>query len=56
MNRLNKTESAAFLDCRFSPFLKDPFFPDYFGTCHMCEIDSIKVITSMLRDSAGLKV
>ena len=26
MNRLNKTKSAIFLDCRFSLFLKDPFF------------------------------
>ena len=25
MNRLSKTESAIFLDCRFSLFLKDPF-------------------------------
>ena len=29
MNGLNKTESAVFLNCRFSLFLKDPFFPDY---------------------------
>ena len=30
MNILNKTESAFFLNCRFSLFLKDPFFPpDY---------------------------
>ena len=29
MNRLNKTESAVFLYCRFSLFLKDPFFPEY---------------------------
>ena len=26
MNRLNKTESAVFLYCRFSLFLRDPFF------------------------------
>ena len=26
MNRHNKTESAVFLYCRFSVFLKDPFF------------------------------
>ena len=26
MNRLNLTESAVFLYCRFSLFLKDPFF------------------------------
>ena len=26
MNRLNKTVSAVFLYCRFSLFLKDPFF------------------------------
>ena len=25
MNRVNKTESAVFLYCRFSLFLKDPF-------------------------------
>ena len=29
MNRLNKTESAVFLYCRFSLLLKDPFFPGY---------------------------
>ena len=29
MNILNKTESAVFLYCRFSLYLKDPFFPDY---------------------------
>ena len=28
-SRLNKTESAVFLYCWFSLFLKDPFFPDY---------------------------
>ena len=26
MNRLNKTESVVYLYCRFSVFLKDPFF------------------------------
>ena len=26
INRLNKTESAVFIYCRFSLFLKDPFF------------------------------
>ena len=26
MKRLNKTESAVFLFCRFSPFLNDSFF------------------------------
>ena len=25
-----ENESAVFLHCRFSLFLKDPFFPDYF--------------------------
>ena len=30
MNRLNKTESAVSSFCRFSLFLKDPFFLDYF--------------------------
>ena len=30
MNRLNKTGSAVFLNCRFFLFLKDLFFPDYF--------------------------
>ena len=29
MNILNKTESVVFLYCRFSLFLKDPFFPVY---------------------------
>ena len=29
MNRLNKTQSAVFLYCRFSLFLMDPFFPIY---------------------------
>ena len=29
MNRLNKTESAVFLYCRFSLLLRGPFFPDY---------------------------
>ena len=29
MNGLNLTESAVFLYCRFSVFLKDPFCPDY---------------------------
>ena len=31
MHRLNKTESAVFLNFRFSLFLKDPIFPDCFG-------------------------
>ena len=30
INRLNKTESAVFIYCRFSLFLKDPFFPRLF--------------------------
>ena len=29
MNRVNKNESVVFLYCRFSLFLRDPFFPDY---------------------------
>ena len=32
MNRLNKTDSAIFLYCRFSLFLKDSFFLDYCDT------------------------
>ena len=32
MTRLNKTESAIFLYCRFSLFQKDPFFLDYCDT------------------------
>ena len=28
-NRLNKTDSAVFLYCSSSLFLKNPFFPDY---------------------------
>ena len=31
MKRLNKTESAVSLYCRFSLFLKDPFFQIIFG-------------------------
>ena len=31
MNRFNKDESAVFLYCSFSLFLKDPFFPDCLG-------------------------
>ena len=31
MKRLNKTESAVFLYCRFSLFLKDPFFKIILG-------------------------
>ena len=29
MNRLKKAESVVFLNCRFSLFLKDLFFPEY---------------------------
>ena len=29
LNRLNTTESAVFLYCRFSLFLNNPFFSDY---------------------------
>ena len=29
MNRLKKAESAVFLYCRFSLFLKHPLFPDH---------------------------
>ena len=36
-NRLNKTKSAVFLYCRFSLFLKDPFFPDYHEVM-FCEV------------------
>ena len=35
MNTLNKTESAVFLWCRFSVFLKD-FFPDYLLLSSLC--------------------
>ena len=39
MNRLNKTEFAVFLYCRFSLFLKDPFFPDYLDMrCNVIKI------------------
>ena len=33
---LNKTESAVFLYCRFSLFLKDPSFLDYLGSVTDC--------------------
>ena len=35
MNRLNKTESAVFLYCRFSLFLRDPFSRLFRG-CSSC--------------------
>ena len=42
MNRLNKTESAVFLYCRFSLFLKDPFFPVYVLTAVILTDSMIK--------------
>ena len=42
MNKLNKTESAVFLYCRFSLFLKDPFFPDYVLTAGILPENMIK--------------
>ena len=42
MNRLNKTESAVFLYCRFSPFLKDPFCPVYVLTAGILPQNMIK--------------
>ena len=35
MNRLNKTESAIFLLCRFSLFLKDLFFQTILSCCFL---------------------
>ena len=36
MNRFNKTESAVFLyNCRFSLFLKDPFFQIIYLAAHV---------------------
>ena len=34
MNRLNKTESAVFVYCRHSLFLKDLFFQIIYCVCH----------------------
>ena len=42
MNRLNKTESAVFLYCRLSLFLKDLFFPDYELTAGILPENMIK--------------
>ena len=42
MNRLNKTESAVFLYCRFSLFLKDLFFPDNVLTAGILTDNMIK--------------
>ena len=42
MNRLNKTESAVFLYCRFSLFLKDLFFPVYVLTAGILSDNMIK--------------
>ena len=41
MNRLNKTESAVFLNCMLTLFLKDPFFRLF--TCHIQEPDYRKL-------------
>ena len=38
MNRLNKTESAAFLYCRLSLFLKDSFFRLFTGSLKLINI------------------
>ena len=51
MNRLNKTESALFLYCRFPLFLKDPFFSDYFD----CWISFTPVFSCTIGDSPVLK-
>ena len=47
MNRLDKTESAAFLYCRFSLFLKDSFFSRLFrgrNSCHCFCVELVKLL------------
>ena len=47
MNRLNKTESAVFLYCRFSQFLKYPFSRLFAG--HNIAIETATVITKVFK-------
>ena len=46
MNRLNKTESAVFEYCRFSVFLKDPFFQIIYRSQQMllCRVEFVKLL------------
>ena len=47
MNRLNKTESAVFLYCRFSLFLRDPFSRLFRGgnSCRpLCHVELVKLL------------
>ena len=46
MNKLNKTESAVFLYCRLSLFLKDQFFPDYLEitTAVLAPLELVKLL------------
>ena len=38
MIRFNKTESAVFLYCKFSLFLKNPFSPDYLASHYILKV------------------
>ena len=47
MNRLNKTESAVFLYCRFSLYLTDPFSRLFRGgnSCRpLCHVELVKLL------------
>ena len=46
MNRLNKTESAVFLYCRFSVFLKDSFFQiiSRLQQLSLCRVELVKLL------------
>ena len=48
MNRLNKTDSAVSLYCRFSLFLKDPFFQVIHGSAEKSNLDQISHISYYL--------
>ena len=54
MNRLNKTESAVFEYCRFSVFLKDPFFQIIYRSQQMSLLVGFVVLRA--KSTAGRSV
>ena len=56
MNRLNKTESAVFLYCRFSLFSNDSWFPDYVLTAGILPENMIKTEIHSEIFSKGLDI
>ena len=49
MNRLNKTESADFLHCRISLFLKDQFFRLFIIAVFIAALTLVIVLAWLLR-------